>query len=266
MAVESSAESEVKARNGVLPDTEDVAITVVLPCHNEEECVGPLMEELDRVLSATEGRHEVLFVDDASTDGTAGALAELARRHPYVRVLTHTENAGESAAGATGFRAARGDVVITMDADQQNDPADIPRLLEAVKGADAVCGVRRERMDDWVKRVSSKVANGLRKWMTGGGVTDAGCTYRAIRREALAEIPIFNGMHRWLPTMLMRQGYDVVELDVNHRPRSGGASKYGIGNRAFRGLVDCFGMRWWMMRALPGRRVARVLEPRKREA
>jgi glycosyltransferase involved in cell wall biosynthesis len=166
----------------------------------------------------------------------------------------HNLNCGESAAEATGFAHARGEWIITIDADQQNDPADIPSLLEASKNVDAVCGVRTKREDDFVKRISSRIANGFRNWVTGDVIADAGCTFRALRKEALREIPVFNGMHRFLPTLLRLQGFTVIEIPVNHRPRTRGESKYGIGNRMFRGLIDCFAIHWWRKRCLPTNR------------
>ncbi len=148
----------------------------------------------------------------------------------------------------------RGSVIITIDGDQQNDPADIPALLKALESADAVCGVRRKREDDWVKRISSRVANRFRNRVTGDTISDAGCTFRALKADTLREIPVFNGMHRFLPTLLRLQGYKVVEILVNHRPRTRGESKYGIGNRMFRGLIDCFAIRWWRRRCVPANR------------
>jgi dolichol-phosphate mannosyltransferase len=143
-----------------------------------------------------------------------------------------------------------------MDADGQNDPESIPELLAALPGFDCVAGVRRRREDNWVKRVSSKIANGFRNAITGDRISDSGCTFRALRREALAEVPVFNGMHRFLPSLLRFQGYRVTEIAVRHRPRTTGVSKYGVGNRLFRGIRDCFAMRWYRRRAVPGRRAA----------
>ena len=236
-------------------------LSLVLPCFNEEGSLPPLMAEIYAVMARVGRPFEILCIDDASTDGTLGVLARLAAGHPELRIVRHRLNCGESAAAATGFAAARGEIVITMDSDQQNDPADIPALLEALVGADAVCGVRRRREDDWVKRWSSKIANRFRNAVTGVPVADAGCTYRALRRSALAELPVFNGMHRFLPTMLQLQGYVVREILVNHRPRSAGRSKYGIGNRAFRGLVDCLAMRWFARRVVPGQRALPAADP-----
>jgi dolichol-phosphate mannosyltransferase len=235
-----------------LPDNK---ISVVIPIYNEEENIEPLLEELFPILRNTGKTFEVLCIDDASTDTSVAALNEQKKKYPELRIIRHKINSGESAAGATGFAHARGSVIITIDGDQQNDPADIPLLLKTIENADAVCGVRRKREDDWVKRISSRIANGFRNRVTGDTISDAGCTFRALRAEALQEIPVFNGMHRFLPTLLRLQGYKVVEILVNHRPRTRGKSKYGIGNRAFRGLIDCFAIRWWRRRCVPADRI-----------
>jgi hypothetical protein len=141
-----------------------------------------------------------------------------------------------------------------MDSDGQNDPRDIPRLLAALEDVDCVCGVRALRRDGWVRRASSAIGNGFRRLVTGDRISDAGCTYRALRRAALEELPVFNGMHRFLPTLLRVQGYSLCEIPVGHRPRSAGESKYGIGNRMWRGIADCLAMRWFARRALRGGR------------
>ena len=233
----------------------NVDLSVVMPVFNEEDNLGPLVNELEGVLQKTGRSFEVICVNDCSTDNSLAVIRELQKTRPYLRVINHRVNSGESAAGATGFENARGEIVITIDADQQNDPADIPALLDALKDdIDAVCGVRRKREDDWVRRLSSRVANGFRNWMTGDRIADAGCTYRALRRSALHEVPVFNGMHRFLPTLLRLQGYKAVEILVNHRPRTRGTSKYGVGNRMWRGIVDCFAMRWFRARSVRGDR------------
>lgn len=234
-----------------------VEISVVLPCFNEEACVAELTDEIHGVLTKVGRPFEVIYVNDASTDGTLAVLRGLQAGRPWLRVIEHSINSGESAATSTGFRHARGDVVFTMDSDQQNDPADIPRFLAALEGVDCVCGVRRRRKDgdNFVRRISSKIGNGWRNGVTGVRVSDAGCTYRAIRRDATLDLPAFNGMHRFLPTLLTFQGFKFTEIEVNHRPRTTGVSKYGIGNRLWRGLADCFAMRWWRKRAVAGRRV-----------
>jgi glycosyltransferase involved in cell wall biosynthesis len=232
-----------------------VELSVVMPVYNEEDNLEPLMEELEAVLKKIGRSFEVLCVNDCSKDDSLKTIRKLQQTRPYLRVVNHRMNSGESAAGATGFERARGDIVITIDADQQNDPADIPALLDALKDdVHAVCGARRKREDDWVRRLSSRIANGFRNWMTGDKIADAGCTYRALRRSALQEIPVFNGMHRFLPTLLRLQGYNAVEIPVNHRPRTRGKSKYGVGNRMWRGIVDCFAMRWFRARSVRGDR------------
>jgi glycosyltransferase involved in cell wall biosynthesis len=244
-----------------MPDAPAPEISVVLPCFNEEGCVEALTDEIAGVLDGLGRPYEILYVNDRSTDGTPAALDRARAKRPQVRVVHHTINCGESAATATGFRHARGAVVVTMDSDQQNDPADIPRLLEALRDADCVATRRRRREDDFVKRVSSKIGNGFRNAVTGvPGVSDAGCTYRAIRSEALREILVFNGMHRFLPTILRLQGWRITEIEVNHRPRTTGASKYGIGNRMWRGIADCFAMRWYRKRVVPAQRTRAVAE------
>jgi len=234
---------------------ESVKLSVVIPVYNEEENLGPLLDELFPILRGLERPFEVICVDDASTDRSVNVIKELCDTYKELRLVRHGVNCGESAAEASGFSQSRGEVVITMDADLQNDPSDIPSLLKALEDSDAVCGVRAIREDSWLKRVSSWIANGFRNWITNDKVSDAGCTFRALRKNALAEIPVFNGMHRFLPTLLRFQGYRVVEIEVNHRPRIHGQSKYGIGNRMFRGIVDCFAMIWWRKRCVPGDRL-----------
>lgn len=230
-------------------------LSVVIPVFNEEDNLEPLLKELEGVLAGLGRSYEVLCIDDCSTDRSLEVLKQLKATRPWLRILRHGVNSGESAAEATGFEHANGDIIITMDADQQNDPHDIPALLDSLKDEIvAVCGVRRKREDDWVKRLSSRTANVFRNWATGDRISDAGCTFRALRRKALREVLVFNGMHRFLPTMLRLQGYQVVEILVNHRPRVKGLSKYGVGNRVWRGLVDCFAMRWYRRRCVRGAR------------
>jgi glycosyltransferase involved in cell wall biosynthesis len=231
---------------------------VILACYNEAECVSRLAAELEAVLNQLELESEILFINDASTDGTLDILNLMQQQYPRVRVLSHALRCGQSAGQATGFRSARGKQIVTMDADGQNDPRDIPRLLEALQQADAVTGIRRQRHDTRTKRIASRVANAFRNVVTRDQIRDAGCAYRALRREALYEIPIFDGLHRFLPTLLRMQGFRVLELEIAHRPRSGGVSKYGIRDRLWRGLVDCLAMCWLRWRAIPGNRVLSI--------
>ncbi len=231
--------------------------TVVLPCFDEGENLRPLLDEIRGALHKRGEAFEVIFVDDASRDETPRILEDIARDGEDVRALRHQQNLGQSAAIASGFRAARGELVLTLDADGQNDPADFGRLLDAIEedaDADAACGVRAERHDTWSKKLASRLGNRIRDVLTGVPVRDAGCGLRVLRREILEEIPVFNGIHRFLPTVLRLQGYRVLEIEVGHRARRHGQSKYGIGNRAWRGLVDCLAMRWYRRRVIPGRR------------
>jgi dolichol-phosphate mannosyltransferase len=177
-------------------------------------------------------------------------LAGLVARDPRVRVLHFAENCGQTAAFAAGFEAARGEVVATLDADLQNDPADLPRLLTALDGADVVNGVRQERQDGFVRKASSRIANGFRNWATRESVTDVGCSLRVMRAPFLRRVKLHRGMHRFLPTLLRMEGARVIELPVRHRPRRHGRSKYGIANRLFVGLADVFAVRWMQKRQL----------------
>jgi len=239
-------------------NSQKIDLSIVIPVFNEEENLEPLLLELEPVLKKLKCFFEVICVDDKSTDNSLLILQQLQNTCPYLRVIGHRMNAGESAAQVTGFEHARGEIVVTMDADLQNDPADIPMLLASLQnGIAAVCGVRRVREDDLVKKISSRIANHFRNWVTGDWIRDAGCTFRALRSEAIQELPAFNGLHRFLPTLLRYQGYRVVEIEVNHRPRMRGTSKYGIGNRLWRGLRDCFVMRWFRVRSIRGDRVER---------
>ena len=236
--------------NTVKPD-----ISVIFPVFNEEDNLEPLLDELAGVLKEVGRPYEVICVDDKSTDNSLSVMKELQKKHPTLRIIRHTVNSGESAGQATGFKYANGDLVITMDADMQNDPADIPMMLGELTGdCVAVCGVRRVRDDDWIRRLSSRIANKFRNTLTGDRIADAGCTYRVLKRSALDDVLVFNGMHRFLPTILRLQGYQVKEVLVNHRARTRGKSKYGVGNRVWRGIADCFAMRWYRRRAVTGDR------------
>lgn len=223
-------------------------ISLVVPVFNEEENLPVLAGEIHAAMASLGASYEVVFVDDGSTDGSAAVLGSLARENRAVRVVRQRKNAGQSAALAAGFRFARGEVVVTLDADLQNDPADIPRLLAHLDGCDVVCGVRAKRQDRWVRRISSRIANAVRNRLTHESIADVGCTLRAVRAEYLRQLPMFNGMHRFLPTLLRMEGARIVEVPVNHRPRLHGQAKYGIGNRLWRALADLFAVRWMQKR------------------
>lgn len=225
-------------------------LSIVVPVRDEEDSLEPLHRELDAALAGVAGGVELIFVDDGSRDASRARLRALAAKDPRVRVLALDGNHGQSAALDAGFRAARGAVVVTLDADGQNDPADIPRLLAHLGRADVVNGVRVGRRDDWLRRASSRIANGFRNAVTRETVTDVGCSLRAMRAEPLRRVKLWRGAHRFLPTLLRLEGARVVEIPVSHRPRRHGRSKYGVRDRLFAGLADVFGVRWARSRAL----------------
>jgi glycosyltransferase involved in cell wall biosynthesis len=223
---------------------------VVIPVFDERDNLEPLHRELDAALADVRGGVEFLYVDDGSRDGSAEALTALAKRDERVRVLRFALNRGQTAAFDAGFRAARGELVATLDADGQNDPADLPRLLAALDRADVVNGVRVGRRDGFVRKLSSRIGNGFRNWMTHETVSDVGCSLRVMRASFLRRVKLYRGMHRFLPTLLRMEGARVIELPVSHRARRHGHSKYGIANRLFVGLADVFAVRWMQSRRL----------------
>jgi glycosyltransferase involved in cell wall biosynthesis len=233
-------------------------LSVVVPVFNEEESIPILAREIAASLDPLGLPYEVLWVDDGSTDRGPEVLRGLAAADPRARVLRLATNSGQSAAMAAGFRYARGEMLATLDADLQNDPADLPRLLAALDGCDVVCGVRARRRDSWVRRVSSRLANAVRNRATGEAVTDVGCTLRVYRRDLVTAVPMFTGMHRFLPTLLRLAGARVRELPVHHRPRLHGVAKYGIHNRLWRGIVDLMAVRWMQRRWIDPRMVEEV--------
>ena len=228
-------------------------LSVVVPCHNEEGNLRPLVAGLHRVLDPLGVSYEIVVTDDASTDGSWSVLKDLAAHDPRLRVQRFVANCGESAASWAGMQAARGRTIVTIDADLQNDPDDIPRLLGALDHADCVCGTRRASRgegDGVVRIASSRIANWVRSRLLADGVTDAGCTYRAFRRECIARVQFFKGVHRFLPTLIRMEGFTVAEVPVTNRPRVSGASHYGIGNRVFSSFADLLAVRWMRSRAV----------------
>jgi len=228
-------------------------ISVIVPVYNERESLSQLLEELASSLMTTGQSYEIVLVDDGSTDGSDRSIADAARRMPQVVGVLLERNEGQSAAVAAGFRQARGELLVTLDADLQNDPADIPLLLASLEGADVVSGIRQRRADDWRRRISSRIANGVRRVVLRDTITDIGCSLKAYRRQAVEGLPFFIGAHRFLPALCELRGARVVELPVRHRERRHGQSKYGVGNRLFRGIHDLVGVRWLRSRMLRSR-------------
>jgi glycosyltransferase involved in cell wall biosynthesis len=219
-------------------------LSAVIPAYNEVECVPILVEELRAALDSTRRTWELVLVNDGSTDGTSLVMDQAAQNDPRIRVFHLEKNAGQSAALAAGLERAHGEIIVTLDADLQNDPADIPALLAALDGNDVVSGVRATRRDTWIRRVSSRVANATRRAALGDSITDIGCSLKAYRSEVLVGLPLFVGAHRFLPALCAFRGAKVVEIEVRHRPRTRGVSKYGMGNRLWRGIHDLIGVSW----------------------
>jgi len=224
----------------------------VVPAYNERDNLAPLLAEIAAALDGRAWSYEVIVVDDGSTDGTLDALKDLRRQYPALHIISFERNAGQTAAFAAGFRAARAPILVTLDADLQNDPNDIPKLVETLErtGATAVAGYRATRRDTSWKRLQSRIANGVRNRLNGEVIRDTGCSLKAFRTEAVNAVPLFVGMHRFLPTLIKMQGGTVTEVPVGHRPRKHGATKYGMWNRVWRSLIDAFAVRWMQRRAL----------------
>jgi dolichol-phosphate mannosyltransferase len=222
------------------------SISVVAPCHNERENLRPLVEA---IRAALPGRNfEIVLVDDASTDGSWELMKSLG-----VHAVRFEYNCGQSAALWAGMQAARGGIIVTLDSDLQNPPSEIPRFLEALKNADCVCGSRveaRAKGDSWLRRASSKIANGVRNKVSGETISDAGCCFRAFRRECIANVKFFKGAHRFLPTLIKMEGFSVTEIPISHNPRQAGQSHYGVWNRLFKSSADLLAVRWMKKRVI----------------
>jgi len=256
----AQASSERRPRPQLVPAPP--AVSVVVPVRDEAANVGPLVAEIG---AALEGREcfEAVFVDDASTDDTLAELRRLQEARPWLRVIAHGRGAGQSAAIASGVAAARGALIATMDGDGQNDPADIPPLLAAFReGAfGMVIGERRERHDTAIRRLSSRIANGVRRGILGDGTADTGCGLKVFPRSLFLALPFFDHMHRFLPALVSMSGHRVAALPVGHRPRLRGRSKYGIGNRLWVGLIDLAGVVWLKRRRVRRGTVTEIERP-----
>ncbi|MEJ0063455.1 MAG: glycosyltransferase family 2 protein [Alphaproteobacteria bacterium] len=227
-------------------------ISIIIPVFNESGNVLPLAEDIQAALDfhpAILGAYEVIFIDDASLDATCGEIMTLMQDDGRIRLLRHGARMGISAAIRHGINGARAEWIVTCDGDGQNDPSDIPRLLQRAwthgkDGRIIVCGVRIHRCDTWQKRLASKFANGVRRALLKDGSPDTGCALKAFRRDAYLAVPFFNGLHRFMPAMFKTYGHEVVHILVNDRPRLRGQSKSGIIERGLRGFYDIFGVIW----------------------
>jgi glycosyltransferase involved in cell wall biosynthesis len=228
-------------------------LSLVIPCHNEEKNLEPLLRAIHCALDPLGVDYEVIVTDDSSTDNSWSVLENLARNEPRLRIQRFKFNCGESAASWAGMQFSRGRYIATLDADLQNDPKDLPAMLEALKHADCVCGTRVESRgegDSWIRIASSRIANSVRNKLSGENISDAGCTYRVFKRECIANVKFFKGAHRFLPTLIKMEGFTVTEVPVSTNPRFSGQSHYGVWNRLFKSFRDLLGIRWLKSRQI----------------
>ena len=229
-------------------------ISIVIPVYNEEESIGELINEITQALTG-KYKHEIIVVDDGSVDKTVGVLSKIKQELPTLRIIKHLQNSGQSTAIRTGVQYAKSTWIATLDGDGQNDPSDIPNLYdELIHNQDAdpwlvVAGYRKKRKDTWLKRISSKYANGIRDKLLRDGTPDTGCGLKVFSRDSFLALPYFDHMHRYIPALFQRQGGKMVSIEVNHRHRMQGVSKYGFHNRLWVGIVDILGVRWLQNRA-----------------
>ena len=229
---------------------ETIEISIIVPVYNERENLVLLDQEITKSIKPLNKNFEVILVDDGSMDGSSELIRVLQEKNSTIRLIRFGHNHGQTAAFAAGFDKARGDIIITMDADLQNSPSDIPLLLTAIKDYDVVCGWRHKRNDPWIKKISSKVANSVRNSLSDESIADTGCSLKAFRRECFKDIKLYNGMHRFFPTLMKMEGFSVTQVKVGHYPRIHGHSKYNIRNRLFASFKDLLAIRWMKKRQL----------------
>jgi dolichol-phosphate mannosyltransferase len=226
-------------------------LSLVIPCYNEEGNLRALIAAIREAADSLRLPYEVVITDDCSKDKSWEILKELAASDSRIRIQRFAFNCGESAASWTGLKAARGQYLVTVDADLQNDPKDLPKFLEALKKFDCICGTRvdsRGKGDNFIRIASSRIANWVRNKLSGERISDAGCTYRAFKRECIENLKFFKGMHRFLPTLFRIEGFTVTEIPVTNNPRFAGQSHYGVWNRLFASFYDLLAVRWMKKR------------------
>jgi glycosyltransferase involved in cell wall biosynthesis len=228
----------------------NVELSLVIPAFNEQEVVPELLRRVEQALGRCEKRFEVIVVDDGSIDQTPSLLREAMATRPWLRVLRMERNGGQSAAFDAGFKAARGSIIATIDADLQNDPEEIPRLLAMLDQCDMITGWRNIRRDSAFRRFQTRVANRVRNWISRENIEDSASSLKIYKRHCLEGIHLFTGAHRFMPTLVKMRGFTVLETPVKHSPRYAGTAKYGLRNRAWRAFVDLLGVRWMKDRAL----------------
>jgi dolichol-phosphate mannosyltransferase len=226
-------------------------LSLVIPCYNEEDNLRPLIAAIHAAVDPLKVPYEIVITDDCSKDKSWDILKELAATDPCLRPQRFAYNCGESAASFAGMKASRGKYIVTLDADLQNDPKDLPKFLEALQNYDCVCGTRvatRGEGDNFIRILSSRIANAVRNQLSGEKISDAGCTYRAFKRECIDHLKFFKGMHRFLPTLFKIEGHTVTEIGVTNNPRFAGQSHYGVWNRLFASFYDLLAVRWMKKR------------------
>ena len=224
--------------------------SVVIPLKNEAGNIGSLISELEPVMESLAKPWELICVDDGSTDGTGQILLDLSAQKPFIRLISFQRNYGQSSAFDAGFKAARGEYIITLDGDGQNDPKDIPSLVALIPSCDMVCGIRLKRKDTIIKRLTSKMANLVRNVLVDDGVQDTGCSLKVYRKSCLDKIKMYQGMHRFLPALFKIEGFCIQQIPVNHRERLRGKSNYNFFNRSFNTIADLMAVRWMKKRRL----------------
>jgi dolichol-phosphate mannosyltransferase len=230
----------------------EVFLSLVIPCYNEQENVPTLLTRVSDSLAKLGRPFEVIIIDDGCTDGTPELLRDAMNRYPWLRVVRLSCNSGQSAAFEAGFEAARGELIATIDADLQNDPEEILRLVPLLdeKRVDMITGWRKDRQDTPFRRWQSRQANRIRNWITQETVQDSASSLKIYRAAAIKGVKLFRGAHRYFPTLVKMRGFSVYETPVKHSQRFAGTAKYGFGNRAFVGIFDLFGVRWMKKRQL----------------
>jgi dolichol-phosphate mannosyltransferase len=226
-------------------------LSVVIPIYNEQETVMALLDRLSETFDPLDLTVEVVMVDDGSTDQTRSILLSQKEARPWLRVIALDKNHGQTCAMAAGFKHAKADVIATLDADLQNDPMEIPRLMDMLgEDCDTVTGWRVKRDDPWIRLVSTRVANAVRNKLSGETIHDSACSLKVYKRKCVENLALFNGMHRFMPTLVKMQGFSVKEVPVTHSARYAGQAKYGMWNRVFRAFIDLLAVRWMKKRYL----------------
>ncbi len=233
--------------------------SIVIPVHNEEKNLPILVNELSGVITKLDGEVEVIFIDDGSNDNSFNLVSALKKRFEWIKIIKVKKRSGQTAAFDAGFKQAQGEIIITMDADLQNNPDDIFKLLKYYPSNDVISGKRVNRKDTLTKKISSRIANYIRNKITNEHIVDTGCSLKLFKAEYIKRLKLFDGLHRFLPTLCKMEGAKVIEVPVSHRPRKYGKTHYGILNRAFKALIDAFAVRW-MKKKFLNYKVEKVIE------